>query len=271
VYPRFETRGDLQAAVVAFCAWLTQLVQDKQTKSDKEVLVVLSGHSMGGLLGADAILHFESLPSMSRPCIVGLVAYDTPYLGLHPSLIHRTVANVSTRASQLAQDAGLVATAAASLLPAIPAAKAFAGSRWSSWAAGGVLAAAAAATLGGAMYLGKEKLVEMSTWVSEHLEFAGALWKEDECKQRLASMIDLRPDFTFHCYYTAVNQPATAFIKLPPPEYTSHFTPVPCAAPDEIKAHTSMFVPSLDASYYKLGEWTVLLINKMLKKHLIHK
>jgi thioesterase domain-containing protein len=43
-------------------------------------VVILLGHSMGGLLAAEAAT--ESSNSDQR--IIGVVAFDTPYLGIHP-------------------------------------------------------------------------------------------------------------------------------------------------------------------------------------------
>lgn len=46
-------------------------------------LVVLLGHSMGGLLAAEAAFYLDLHPSTNHQ-VIGIVALDTPFLGLHP-------------------------------------------------------------------------------------------------------------------------------------------------------------------------------------------
>ncbi|KAL9060038.1 MAG: hypothetical protein Q9162_000888 [Coniocarpon cinnabarinum] len=63
VYPAFETKGSLVATVERFRAWLLEKVIDAEiargTTSptvDPHVGVIIVGHSMGGIVGAEAIL-----------------------------------------------------------------------------------------------------------------------------------------------------------------------------------------------------------------------
>jgi len=54
--------------------------------------VIVMGHSMGGLLAAEAATHkmiLESAPHPAKRRIVALVAFDTPYLGMHPHVVVR--------------------------------------------------------------------------------------------------------------------------------------------------------------------------------------
>jgi len=47
--------------------------------------VIILGHSMGGLLAAEAAT--KQSDNVALPYrIVGLVAFDTPYLGMHPHI-----------------------------------------------------------------------------------------------------------------------------------------------------------------------------------------
>jgi alpha-beta hydrolase superfamily lysophospholipase len=50
--------------------------------------VILIGHSMGGLLAAEAATDPSSNAALHpKPYrIIGLVAFDTPYLGMHPHI-----------------------------------------------------------------------------------------------------------------------------------------------------------------------------------------
>lgn len=114
VFPVFETKGELvrpssaafrvadipqQAATDRFVEWLTNETITLETTTQSRAKVVLCGHSMGGLLIADAALGIahSSAPQVSDnettqtsqshpmwPRIIALIAFDTPYLGLHP-------------------------------------------------------------------------------------------------------------------------------------------------------------------------------------------
>ncbi|KAJ1675466.1 hypothetical protein EV182_001207 [Spiromyces aspiralis] len=60
VYPMYETKGSLQDAVMSFSHWLVNEVahvfEVHASKGGADVVVVLLGHSMGGLLAADSAL-----------------------------------------------------------------------------------------------------------------------------------------------------------------------------------------------------------------------
>ncbi|KAK6344332.1 hypothetical protein TWF696_007971 [Orbilia brochopaga] len=76
VYPKFKTRDKLSYAVEDLGRWLS----DFESPSTD---IILLGHSMGGLLAADAsILH-----PLCRHRILGHVSFDTPFLGIHPGVV----------------------------------------------------------------------------------------------------------------------------------------------------------------------------------------
>jgi pimeloyl-ACP methyl ester carboxylesterase len=127
VYPQYETKGDLKECVAKFKDWLQNKVIDLEVEArtpsptvDPSVHVILCGHSMGGIVAAEALLSIaadapvipSSFPSSSNnttnttatssnstssppfnpsnlifPHISALIAFDTPFLGLNPGII----------------------------------------------------------------------------------------------------------------------------------------------------------------------------------------
>jgi pimeloyl-ACP methyl ester carboxylesterase len=160
VYPKYDTRRDLSQAVQMFTRWLIE-----HLKSDKETAVILFGHSMGGLVAADAmpLLKAASIP------VLGLLAYDTPFYGLSSGFISRIAVE------KVFEWRGTISTLTSTL---IPAAKAISGSKWKVAAAGGMVAATVASLAF------RDKVKEGLTWATEHLEFASALFKEQELRER---------------------------------------------------------------------------------------
>ncbi|KAL7410976.1 hypothetical protein BDY24DRAFT_371693 [Mrakia frigida] len=109
VFPAYETKGDLGAATDAFIDWLASLTVEKENgeglgRGAGKARIVLCGHSMGGLLAADALLKIaRSRPDVSSflwPRIIGLIAFDTPFLGLHPSVFKHTFTKATTHVTQ---------------------------------------------------------------------------------------------------------------------------------------------------------------------------
>nr|XP_019046057.1 hypothetical protein I302_04797 [Kwoniella bestiolae CBS 10118]OCF24987.1 hypothetical protein I302_04797 [Kwoniella bestiolae CBS 10118] len=115
VFPAYQTRGELTAATLAFVDWLTELVVNLENDHGAgggagKAKVVLMGHSMGGLLIADAARDIASNTregEMMWPRIVGILAFDTPYLGLHP---HTFKHHLSQAASYVDQARSIAST-----------------------------------------------------------------------------------------------------------------------------------------------------------------
>jgi hypothetical protein len=239
-YPKYDTRGDLHECVGRFKEWLQNKVIDlevaAQTPSptiDPSVRVILIGHSMGGIVGAETLLSVvseqpirsasssmtSSLPDPSTlmfPYIQGLLALDTPYLGIAPGVIahgaeeHWTTGRAaysaynnltgafgwgSKSAEQGAIDASkmLPPPAAASTAKAVDDSNADAAAAplWQRYGRMALFAGAAGAVAAGgaAAYMKREQLSEGWSWVGSHLEFVGILARPEEMRKRLTSVI----------------------------------------------------------------------------------
>ncbi|GAA96208.1 uncharacterized protein L969DRAFT_14405 [Mixia osmundae IAM 14324] len=336
VYPAYQTRGELGAACLLFLEWLHAQVAEKElqhapalsakakgkAKEDPITLdddaasppdptlgdrpkasVVLCGHSMGGLVAADSMLKvvddYKAAGTPPWPDILGVIAYDTPYLGLHPGTFANTAteyASYATQAHSVLTTLGLgwgalqglrgTGSSGSKSAPANTRAPSPAAStsmtnsttaeteedkkRSYGWA-GAAIGAAAVATAGGVAWYQRQSIVEGSTWatswVTDHLEFVGALWKPEPLRARLDQIAAVQKDGVFfHCYYTQLPTTSTGtkrtFINLPPstsPVY-DHFTPnLNTKVKTEVDAHITMFNQKNDGSW-QLGQESVALL-----------
>ncbi|KAF3344232.1 Putative acyl-CoA synthetase yngI [Verticillium dahliae VDG2] len=112
VYPKYETRGDLGNCVSRFRDWLQEKVIDIEVEAgtssptvDPSVRTILIGHSMGGIVAAETVIGLTSdkpiysedgveksaqtptsFNSLMFPYVQGVLAFDTPYLGISPGV-----------------------------------------------------------------------------------------------------------------------------------------------------------------------------------------
>ncbi|KAH9811665.1 hypothetical protein DFH28DRAFT_1223890 [Melampsora americana] len=250
IYPAYDTRGSLAKASELFLDWLTvktsevEAVVSEQRKERglgdgkrEKAYVVLLGHSMGGLVLADATLKLlrdrNSLNQLHEtiiwPGIIGLIGYDTPYYGLNPA-VFANAANEYLKYAKSAQEiasglglglgalgwmSGSTADQASKEKPK-PSKPTPSGSKnqedpapsnvnkdwWKmGMAAAGVAGLAAAA---GTTYWQKDAISENFNWASSHLDFVGELWKVDSLKKRMIDVLDTQPTINFHCFYTEI-------------------------------------------------------------------
>ncbi|KAF9481809.1 hypothetical protein BDN70DRAFT_830210 [Pholiota conissans] len=278
VFPAYETKGELDKAVVRFADWLTTLTVEREVASGLgagKAKIVLCGHSMGGLLAADTLREFvRSRPDQHAPLwpkIVACISFDTPYYGLHPFVVKNGVTKVAQHANAaitvgsalLGSFAGFGTKKATQPAAATPDAQAGWG-RWAGpavYAVGGAILAGAAA--GGAYYK-KDDLTQGISWAGDHLKYVGNLWDEAGLEQRVEALLDIERDLgvAFRNLYSILppNPPefltSRTFVVLPKfgSRSTDHFIPASNGvASDEIQGHTGMFGGTTNDGYYQLG------------------
>ncbi|GAA5998020.1 uncharacterized protein JCM10292_002266 [Rhodotorula paludigena] len=306
VYPAYDTRGELITAVDNHVTWLIQTVAEKQARYRElggtgPVRLILMGHSMGGLVIADSLL--STLPSASLP-ILGLIAYDSPLIGLNPAVFKSTFDKALDVASKgqaalaaLGAGYGLFKSAtgkkpstpdaAASrsaaeqkkaqpskevaVPPPAESASATPGSNWMSlpYLAAAGLAGAGAAF--GAAYYNRDTLARHWTWATSHLSFVGELWKTDELERRLENVVAAREKGVgFHCFYTLIpaagSTPDRTFLVLPHNAVLrARFSPATDARRDIDEIKAHCSMFDQSPGTYALGQETARLITEWVE------
>jgi len=142
----------------------------------------------------------DGTPTTLFPCVQGILAFDTPFLGVHPGVIaHGTEAHLNTASaafnaySQASKMFGFGGGSSPkpNASRALPAPQQGGGGvGWGNLAmyAGGAAALAAA---GGAAWVGRNQITEGWSWATSHLEFVGCLARGAELAQRLDAIAKL--------------------------------------------------------------------------------
>lgn len=163
-----------------------------------------------------------STSSFMFPYIQGLLTFDTPFLGISPSVIahgaeshYKTASSAVNTVSQFANVLGWggavnpksskIPSTPQKALPAGPesAKDALAASisddaaatpAWQRWGKYAMFAGAAGAVAAGgaAAYIKRDAITEGWTWVGSHLEFVGCLVRGEELKTRLEKVVKLK-------------------------------------------------------------------------------
>ncbi len=253
-------------AVAAFREWLLNLVIDLEVEAgtasptiDPSVHVVLCGHSMGGIVAADALLSIandtaeglvdEDGDEKGRngmgiggseilfPDIKGVLAFDTPYLGIAPSVLAHgaeTHYNTATTVINQLQNFGVFGNTAKASTSAATNASASAlgggsgamkalpppdmsgaGIPWAKWGKMAVYAGAAAAVAAGsaAAYNNREAITQGVSWATSHLEFVGCLMRPEDLRKRVARIEDLSTTQTQMTKFEPSKDPRMAAIQ----------------------------------------------------------
>ena len=255
VYPKFETRGDLGETVSRFRDWLQDKVIDLEVENgtpsptvEPSVRTILVGHSMGGIVAAETVIGItsekpiysedgiqkpdnpSSFNSLMFPYIQGVLAFDTPYLGISPGVVARGAeGHYNTATAAMTQLSGLSTTFGAAGLwgagkanaPVKPSAGALpapeskgkaTGSGWGTWGkvAMGAVAAGAVAAGGVAAWQNRDHITEGWSWASDHLAYVGCLARPEELKKRVTYMVKLNSelDVGFANLYTRLGKNA---------------------------------------------------------------
>lgn len=90
IYPRYKSRKNISYARDDFSNWL---YPHEKPSTD----VVLIGHSLGGILTAEVVLLPSNVPGsheLFQHRILGTISFDTPFLGMHPSVVGTGIASL---------------------------------------------------------------------------------------------------------------------------------------------------------------------------------
>ncbi|KAL6690430.1 hypothetical protein J3F84DRAFT_389317 [Trichoderma pleuroticola] len=323
VYPKYETRGDLGEAVSRFRSWLQDKIIDYEVAMgtasptvEPSVRTILIGHSMGGIVAAETVMGLAAEkpiytedgidtsgggPAFNHlmfPRIQGVLAYDTPYLGIAPGVVaYGAEGHYQTAQSALGQlgslwkmvggggdEAAATASAASSALTkARPAKSDDGGWGWGKIAMYGAAASAVAAG-GAAAWMNRDHISTGWSWVSSHLEFVGCLARPEVLKQRVAYMEKLSSELNvgFANLYTRLGKGAESktvsmvgtvlgkdrtFCVVPNKQPSGHWiAAVNDSVADEIGAHISMFEAKKNPAFEKLLQDSSGLIGSWVRR-----
>lgn len=263
---------------------------------DPSVRVVLVGHSMGGIVAAETLLGIASeqpiysedgvekseifsVSSLLFPYIQGVLAFDTPYLGISPGVVaHGAEGHYNAATSTISQLTGLGASlwganaASAANKTALTQAKAAgagaSSAGWSKWSKAAMVvgAAGAVAAGGAAAWMNRDNIAQGWTWASSHLEFVGCLTKGEELKKRVKCVVQVTDELHlgYANLYTRLGKAAEpqrttvtgtilgkdrTFCNLPSKMEAGEWRPaINDKAVDETTAHTSKYNTSQEVS-----------------------
>jgi hypothetical protein len=255
--------------VSAFERWFLGKLTDAEMSTGcgmGSAAAVLIGHSMGGILLADTIIQ---LGATGQGRILGLMAFDTPFLGLNPKMVSNTVEGKWQQVSKavslvqgwtgVGQNNGASSTTVTRTTTTTTT-QANTGGGWLKWAAGagGLAAVAAAATVA---YTQREAISGGMGWAGAHLKFVGVLFQSDNLTRRMLRLRRFQQNFAN--FYTVVNadpqqrkEAESTFCRLPVERIGDQEGWIPAKnriTGSEIEAHMGMFLPRSNSDYWGMA------------------
>ncbi|KAI7888796.1 uncharacterized protein EV154DRAFT_425029 [Mucor mucedo] len=198
VYPSYKTAGDLRVAVDNFSTWLCNEVATLQQELERfnstgKIMVVLLGHSMGGIVSAETILRFHDNKNneLLGAKIIGMIAYDTPFYSINQNFVaDKAWSSVDQMNKEVGRywntgNSAAAVTAATVTTKAITAGTSSSSSasnsvkKWGLFA--GVLGAAA---IGAAAYMARDQISATISEAFDQLTFISDLTDMNGCDQR---------------------------------------------------------------------------------------
>ncbi|KAJ5653771.1 hypothetical protein N7490_000774 [Penicillium lividum] len=98
IYPRYKSHGEFNLAVKRFSGWLSPHESD-------DLDVILLGHSMGGIIAADVALLHQDKSAKRKHRILGIINFDTPFLGLHPHVVSTGLGSLFSSSDETSEEA----------------------------------------------------------------------------------------------------------------------------------------------------------------------
>ncbi|KAK8049897.1 hypothetical protein PG994_011627 [Apiospora phragmitis] len=291
------------------------------------VRTILIGHSMGGIVAAETLIaltsdkpvHHDTKESSSHkddggddadatgatpsspqtgfnammfPYVQGVLAFDTPYLGIAPGVVaHGAESHYQTAASALTQLSGLTSLwggtkAAEDASRQKPAQKPVAaleappaedkkqqggntgGGGWGNWGKMAMYAGAAGAVVAGgaAAYVKRDQISSGWGWVGGHLEFVGLTQELDLGFANLYTRLGKGASSKQVSTVGLVVGKDRTFCNLPARQAAGDWREaINDKARDEISAHMGMFEPEENPGYSQLSDDAKNLIVKWAK------
>ncbi len=227
--------------------------------------IILIGHSMGGIVATESILSSVSAHTSSSifilPYIRGVLAFDTPYLGIAPSVLSHGV-------DMPYQSAHALYKQTRKAVNTHTGPERVRDMAWKQWVTQGIVVL----FLAGSAYFTRSVLRNGWEWVSNYLMFVECLLRRGELKSRLDRMVfvanecemgftnlivvlgEWNTSDTTAVIEQAARREMRSFCEVSHDGVaTTAFHPVKNAtARDEITAHMSIFVKQKNPGYDEL-------------------